>query len=319
MPRQPSWLLVHVPHASTVIPPEVRSQFALSDAELEAELARMTDHYTDKLFNCQLGNRYFVQAPVSRLVVDVERFEDDAREPMTARGMGAVYMATADGKPLRHPLTGEAREALLRDWYRRHHDRLTKRVDELLNCYGRALIVDAHSFPRDALPYEDASAQRPEICIGTDPFHTPPALRDAFVEAFTRFGFEVAVDTPFAGALVPAKHYRTTLWCAAVMIEVRRDLYLDDSGAVKPEAYLRLKHCIADAIVEAAPRGIGDLRNRERRDALPQALTPDELTLAAQIHKEKLSHRPFYAKWTDEDWRKYASSRATSWGTAPPD
>ena len=39
--------------------------------------------------------------PVSRLVVDPERFLYDAHEPMAARGMGAVYEQTADLRPLR--------------------------------------------------------------------------------------------------------------------------------------------------------------------------------------------------------------------------
>ena len=46
----PPWAILHVPHASTTIPPEIRSQFVLSDAELEAEIGRMTDHATDSLY-----------------------------------------------------------------------------------------------------------------------------------------------------------------------------------------------------------------------------------------------------------------------------
>ena len=42
-----------------------------------------------------------VRAPVSRLVVDVERFTDDAREFAAKVGMGATYVRTSRGETLR--------------------------------------------------------------------------------------------------------------------------------------------------------------------------------------------------------------------------
>jgi hypothetical protein len=40
--------------------------------------------------------------PVSRLVVDPERFVDDATEPMAACGMGVIYTQTSQRMPLRY-------------------------------------------------------------------------------------------------------------------------------------------------------------------------------------------------------------------------
>ena len=37
------------------------------------------------------------------------------------------------------------------------------------------------------------------------------------------------INTPFAGAIVPAKHYKKDERVQAVMIEIRRDLYLNES------------------------------------------------------------------------------------------
>jgi N-formylglutamate deformylase len=47
---------------------------------------------------------------VSRLVVDPERFTDDAREPMARKGMGVIYTRTASGEPLRRPPSDDERQ-----------------------------------------------------------------------------------------------------------------------------------------------------------------------------------------------------------------
>ena len=89
----------HVPHAATAIPPGVRAGILLDDAALEAELLRMTDRHTDRLFAWirDLGGTLVVNR-VSRLVVDPERFPDDDAEPMAAVGQGAVYTRTSCGR-----------------------------------------------------------------------------------------------------------------------------------------------------------------------------------------------------------------------------
>ncbi len=60
----------------------------------------MTDGFTAELFDFA-ADVPRVKFPVSRLIVDAERFVDDAREPMAACGMGVIYTATSDGAVLR--------------------------------------------------------------------------------------------------------------------------------------------------------------------------------------------------------------------------
>jgi N-formylglutamate amidohydrolase len=64
-------LILNIPHSSLDIPPDIRRQFLLSDEELTNEIIRMTDSYTDELFNCQSASSIIF--PVSRLVTDPER------------------------------------------------------------------------------------------------------------------------------------------------------------------------------------------------------------------------------------------------------
>ena len=125
-PVLPDWVLFHVPHDSIFIPPPERRRFLLNDAELNVELLRMTDHWTFDLFAHGIPKERVLHSPVSRLVVDVERFEDDAMEELATRGMGAVYQCTYDGKQLRPPLQYRQREELMNTWYHPHHRRLAE-------------------------------------------------------------------------------------------------------------------------------------------------------------------------------------------------
>ena len=90
-------IILHVPHSSAEIPADVRAQFLLDDDDLAAELRHMTDWYTDELFALPPDEAFTVRFPVSRLVVDPERFEDPKDEQMEAVGMGAVYAKTSHG------------------------------------------------------------------------------------------------------------------------------------------------------------------------------------------------------------------------------
>ena len=257
-PALPDWVLFHVPHDSIFIPPSERSRFMLNDAELNVELLRMTDHWTFDLFAEGIPERRVLRSPVSRLVVDVERFEEDSLEIMASRGMGAVYERTSDGQQLRPPLPVAQRQELMNTWYLPHHHRLTEAVQRALDDHGQALLIDAHSFPSHPLPYElDQRSDRPDICIGTDDFHTPPQLEEALLHAFRGAGWSVRLNIPFEGALVPMRHYKKQRNLAAVMIEVNRALYVDESTADRLPCFTsvarRLRQHFAAAISLLAP------------------------------------------------------------------
>lgn len=242
-PVIPPWMLFHVPHDSTLIPHEVRERYFLSDMELDKELRLMTDHHTRDLFTQGLDDRQVISAGVSRLVVDVERFEVDDLEPMSSKGMGVIYIQTHNGRRLRAVPTNAERQNLLDHWYYPHHRQLESKVDESLSQWGKALLIDCHSYPSQCLPYElNQKSHRPEICIGTDPFHTPGSLIDRLSRALVAEGFETGIDTPFSGSLVPKTHYRKDGRLDSVMIEVRRDLYLDEDKGVLSPSYEAIRH-----------------------------------------------------------------------------
>lgn len=246
--------ILHIPHASRFIPGEVRPAIVLSDQELEAELLRMTDAYTDTLYAPPDGRFTAVQFPFSRLVVDPERFPDDAAEPMVSRGMGVIYTHTSQGKRLRNPPTPQGREHYLQSYYWPHHRRLESAVDDALTAHGRACIVDCHSFPARPSPYElHQSPDRPDICIGTDAYHTPRELFDRIMEQFQGYGFSIEVDRPFAGALVPLSRYQKDRRVASIMIEYNRRLYMDETTGARNASFGELTRITHEVLTALAP------------------------------------------------------------------
>ena len=232
-------VVIHIPHASTFIPPEYRNQFVLSDEDLAAELVRMTDAYTDELFTLAPEAATTVKFPVSRLVLDPERFEDDQQESMASRGMGVIYQRSSLCDPLRRELSGDEREALLTRFYRPHHQALTEAVQKSLDSHDKCLIIDAHSFGSKPWPYEpDQTSTRPEICLGTDEFHSPKDLTNIAVDAFKSQGFGVDLNRPFAGSLVPMRYYQTNRNVWSIMVEFRRDLYMDERTGQRTAGFL---------------------------------------------------------------------------------
>lgn len=245
----PRAAVAHVPHAATAIPAHVRAGILLDDAGVSRELLRLTDWHVDAL--CAWLPRHGVPVlvnRVSRLVADPERFADDAIEPMAAVGQGAVYTRTTDGQTLRTP-DARARRELLARWFEPYHAALTSLVGERLDHFGACLVIDCHSFASDPLPSEpDRLPGRPDVCIGTDPFHTPPALAAALRGVLAAEGFRVEIDRPFAGALVPLRWYGLDPRVTSVMLEVRRGLYCDEATGEPSAAFGEVRAALERAI-----------------------------------------------------------------------
>jgi N-formylglutamate amidohydrolase len=253
--RADSSVLVHVPHAGVVIPSAVRAAIVLSDSELATELQVMTDWHTDRLARAatesSTGTATIFANGLSRLVVDPERFPDD-REVMRSVGMGAVYTHTSQRTPLRR-LDGAIEAELLEQYFFPYADALADEVDRILNLHGVCTIIDLHSYPSSPLPYElDQSAERPSICIGTDDHHTPASLRSLATMAFESVTADVAFNTPFAGTYVPTRHYTVDQRVRSVMVEIRRDIYLEEPSEYIDDPAARIVSALARLIESIA-------------------------------------------------------------------
>ena len=263
-------VVVHVPHASNIIPTDVRSRILLDDDALARELLASTDHHTDLLVADLDADVPVLAHGVSRLVVDPERFLEPAREATEAIGRGAVYTRGVHGELLRDdtaPDWAEVRADLIARFFVPHHQRVEETVGRIVRSHGSCTLIDVHSYPSVALPYElagglDPAAPRPELCIGTDADHTPEELTLGVERVAHRLGIGTARDTPFAGTFVPSA------WLGdprvrSVMLEVRRDTYMDECTGALHDGAVRIRQLIAgvvdDVLTEATRRTDDDL------------------------------------------------------------
>ena len=217
-------IVAHIPHAGTKIPDAVREQFLPSTEELWREIAMVTDWYADELFG--LPGIASTRTSISRVVLDLERFVDDKREPRAAVGQGVIYSHDTLGQPIRRALSGEERLALLDNYYHPWCLKLELDIEQQLNRWGQCLLLDCHSFPAEPLenqePYE---IPPPDICLGIHSANTPQWLIDSCHRLFLGRGYSVSVDFPYTGCLVPGR-FEGNKQVPAIMLEINRRLYL---------------------------------------------------------------------------------------------
>jgi N-formylglutamate deformylase len=235
-------LILHIPHSSTKIP--LVEGYCVSEEILNQEILKLTDWYTDDLFGNEID--YNIKAPFSRIFCDTERFSDDSHEVMAQYGMGVLYEKTDAGEPLRN-LTPKLRKHILDNYYWKHHNLLTESVRLQLERFGKATVVDCHSFPQiPIIRALDKSDFRPDFNIGTDAFHTSQKLIDLSIDFFNERGFSLGVDKPYSGSIVPMDYYQNNNKVQSIMLEINRKLYINEPSNEKSTWYPEIKQVVQE-------------------------------------------------------------------------
>lgn len=189
-----------------------------------------------------------IVADFSRIFCDPERFTDDSQEVMAQYGMGVLYEKSDDGKEIRI-VTPELKEKILQAYYWKHHKKFNAAVNKQLESFGKATIIDCHSYPSKPLKRSlDKTPKRPDFNIGTDSFHTPKKLIDISVSFFEKAGFTLGIDWPYRGSIVPLEHYHKNKNVSTIMLEINRALYLNEPTNQKSESYNQIKKTVSEYI-----------------------------------------------------------------------
>lgn len=220
-------LILHIPHSSIYIPSCYTSIY-LHPEQLFLNALTAADLYTDILYHYPAATLVF---PVSRLLCDVERFRDQTAETMTKLGMWICYTHNMDGEKLAS-FNEQHVQKIISNYYDRHHTIFTDIVKNKLQATGRALIIDCHSFPA-LLPYYPPG-EYPDICLGQDNYHTPAKLLRTCCKFLEQHDYTVAINFPFSGSIVPLTYYQKDKRVHSIMIEVARDLYVNQNNKKGP-------------------------------------------------------------------------------------
>lgn len=230
-------IILHIPHSSTHIP--LKEGFVVDENYLAKEMLKLTDWYTDDLFYSDEDE--MIVAEFSRIFCDPERFTDDSQEVMAQYGMGVLYEKSDNGEEIR-TVTPELKEKVLTSYYWTHHHKLSLAVKNQLDTYGKAIIIDCHSYPSKPLQRDlDKNPKRPDFNIGTDPYHTPKELIDLSISFFENAGYTLGIDWPYKGSIVPMEYFQKNNMVQTIMLEINRELYLNEPSNEKSESYLKVK------------------------------------------------------------------------------
>jgi N-formylglutamate deformylase len=217
--------ILHIPHSKSEIP--FYDGFNMDYIEDETKL--LVDHDTDKIFD--IPNVESLVFDYNRIFCDVERL-DDEDEPLFEVGRGFYYTKTDDGKDLRI-LDDEVKNKIKTDFYDNHHNKLIDMVEDRLNKFGSALIVDCHSFNDVPLNSDlDKTENRPDISLGVDYFHTPEWLMNKLKLSFESKNLSVKINSPYSGTIIPLRYYNKDKRVMGIMIEVNKKLYLNDEDKI---------------------------------------------------------------------------------------
>jgi N-formylglutamate amidohydrolase len=250
----------------------------LRRAVLDAQEIRSSeDAFVDRLFDtAPVQGAPFLTATAPRAFLDLNRGPDEfdpaliegarrnAHNPRIASGLGVIPRVVANGRQIyRGKLTlAEAHQRVTHYW-RPYHDRLQMLLDQSINDFGEAILIDCHSMPHEALEnMGPAGAGRPDVVLG-DRFGATASgvIVDQIEAAFVAAGLKVARNMPFAGAYITQHYGHPTRNQHAIQIEIDRALYMNEKTLVPSAGFDAFRNLLDGVVAQLADIGrVHDLR-----------------------------------------------------------
>ena len=148
-----------------------------------------------------------------------------------AGGLGTVARVVANGTEI---YAGKLRfadaEARVNNIYVPFHDALKGLIDQALQTFDCAVVVDCHSMPSVGGPMDDDTGRRRADIVLGDRFGSSchsSIIRTA-ESVFRDLGYQVGRNAPYAGGFTTRNYGRPTGGVHTLQIELNRGLYMDE-------------------------------------------------------------------------------------------
>jgi len=78
-------------------------------------------------------------------------------------------------------------------------------------------------------------------------------LADRVIDLFRKKGYSVEVNRPYSGSIVPLDYYQMEKRVSSIMIEINRELYMDEKTGEKTPSFIAVKESISQVITKLVP------------------------------------------------------------------
>lgn len=265
-PRGPLPVLLSVPHAGCSYDAAILANAAQGRRALET----LEDPLVDRLCWRAIGAGFgAIVQNVPRAVIDCNRDEDEVDPaaiagissrpvgPRARYGLGLIPSRThRHGALWRRPVDRAELQQRIDQVHRPYHQMLVTALDALLIHSGETVLIDCHSMP--------SRPGQAEIIIGDRHGASAGAWLTAETMRIVRHsGFKVALNDPYAGGAIVARHGHPGQGVHAIQLEIDRATYLADDGRTAGAGFDRIA-----CLIEELATSLGEaLAARALRDA----------------------------------------------------
>ncbi|MFL6723266.1 MAG: N-formylglutamate amidohydrolase [Sphingomicrobium sp.] len=265
-PRGQLPVLLSVPHSGT----DYDAATLANALQGRRSLEMLEDPLVDRLCWRAIAAGFgAVVQHVPRAVIDCNRDEEEVDPaaisgispapvgPRARHGLGLIPSRThRHGALWRRPVDPAELQRRIDEVHRPYHELLANTLDAMLARFGEAVLIDCHSMP--------PRAGQAEVVVGDLKGMSSASWLSADAARIARAaGFKVALNDPYAGGAIVARHGRPREGVHAIQLEIDRLTYLTRDGRTASLGFDRISRLIEEIAI-----GLGEAINgRALRDA----------------------------------------------------
>lgn len=225
------------PHSGADYPEDFLNRACLAPLQLRSSEDAFVDEFITGSFGAPV-----IKARFPRAYVDLNRAADEldpaiisqARgkltNPRIAAGLGVIPRVVANGRAIQlGKMTLSEARARLAQCYYPYHQALRGQIAAQKQRFGVCYLFDIHSMPHSAVQ-RGVARKGADIVLGnrygTSADHW---LTTEIATLFGNAGFDVALNTPFAGGYITRHYGAPAQGVHAVQIEIDRSLYMNEA------------------------------------------------------------------------------------------